>query len=592
MYKLKIFLFLFLLPCIAFGRYYNYRNGFIDFRVVEYNDTLHRYKLEIENVQDNTNNVNVPKGYWWDKLSIPSKIRLPHGLFPIGSSFRIDYYTLYDKFNYDIHYSCLPEYSCSFSAEEIYDDYNDTTIYVNDYYVTDFYGLTVPNWGDRRYIRNQLVANASSYCYDHPIFNSDKYKKNGSIEYRFLTDYANIYHDFNIWTGSEPHYKLSIDSTDYANYMMNRIYDASETIFTRVGESGPSYKRTIRCIDGKEKEVTVSPIFKAQFSDGSTRPILQGYVIMELLEEGRRFRSNYGDLYPYPLCVEMGDYVDTLWYDSPNHIVSFIDEDYGEVLSTYDSVGFIKDTVTRVIITENGMNLMKYGNLGYLFSYNTKICDIYNISPNFTDTIFSEVCPVPCSVLHNQGSFRTCDSIYLFTDSIDYDVVGFGSTAFFYDATLKELELPESIEYISDSAFQWTYYVSSFGDDIYRYGVFPDSIILHSCLPPRGFNVPCVLNIPDMYNRTTDFRSYLVVPPDCIDNYTDVFPDFVAIPNKVSPVKFTKSSVYVEGRFIYGNSILSIYNVKGQNVTLLNGRLDNGVYIVVTPNESVKVIIK
>lgn len=52
------------------------------------------------------------------------------------------------------------------------------------------------------------------------------------------------------------------------------------------------------------------------------------------------------------------------------------------------------------------------------------------------------------------------------------------------------------------------------------------------------------------------------------------------------------SNIYTENGMVVADCEISIFNIAGQDVTAMNGRLENGVYIVKTANSAVKVVVK
>ena len=54
----------------------------------------------------------------------------------------------------------------------------------------------------------------------------------------------------------------------------------------------------------------------------------------------------------------------------------------------------------------------------------------------------------------------------------------------------------------------------------------------------------------------------------------------------------TVANVYTEGGLVVAEGEFQIFTVTGQNVTNMNGRLANGIYVVRTANSVNKVIVK
>ena len=52
------------------------------------------------------------------------------------------------------------------------------------------------------------------------------------------------------------------------------------------------------------------------------------------------------------------------------------------------------------------------------------------------------------------------------------------------------------------------------------------------------------------------------------------------------------SNIYTQNGMIVANEEISIFTITGQNVTDLNGNLENGVYIVKSANATTKVVVK
>ncbi len=52
------------------------------------------------------------------------------------------------------------------------------------------------------------------------------------------------------------------------------------------------------------------------------------------------------------------------------------------------------------------------------------------------------------------------------------------------------------------------------------------------------------------------------------------------------------NNIYTEKGMVVSNEAISIFTITGQNVTDMNGRLENGIYIVKTANSAVKVVVK
>ena len=52
------------------------------------------------------------------------------------------------------------------------------------------------------------------------------------------------------------------------------------------------------------------------------------------------------------------------------------------------------------------------------------------------------------------------------------------------------------------------------------------------------------------------------------------------------------NNIYVMNGMVVSNEAISIFTITGQNVTDMNGRLENGIYIVKTANSAVKVVVK
>ena len=62
--------------------------------------------------------------------------------------------------------------------------------------------------------------------------------------------------------------------------------------------------------------------------------------------------------------------------------------------------------------------------------------------------------------------------------------------------------------------------------------------------------------------------------------------------NRVNVENITKDNIYTINGFIYSETDITIYTITGQDVTSLNGNLENGIYIVKTKNLVSKLIIK
>ena len=54
----------------------------------------------------------------------------------------------------------------------------------------------------------------------------------------------------------------------------------------------------------------------------------------------------------------------------------------------------------------------------------------------------------------------------------------------------------------------------------------------------------------------------------------------------------TISNIYTENGMVVADCEISIFTITGQDVTAMNGRLENGVYIVKTANSAVKIVVK
>ena len=52
------------------------------------------------------------------------------------------------------------------------------------------------------------------------------------------------------------------------------------------------------------------------------------------------------------------------------------------------------------------------------------------------------------------------------------------------------------------------------------------------------------------------------------------------------------NNIYTENGMVVVEGEYTIYTITGQDVTAMNGRLENGVYIVKTANSAVKVVVK